>query len=409
MARNTRKSKKRKKSEYFYIDGKKEPITVHLSANGKIYFQTTFCGNSKRIKKTADTLEELKAKAIECLEEAMGKSGNTITYYNACLEYIRIRSGLAKSSLLNYMFLAENRFKCLHNKPIKKLTRTDFYEAINSEKHLAKSTLLKAVDFMIYVCNEFDVPALNINLIREIKRYAVNASQNNSVKRHKEDWENAPTAVEIARWAGENTKKTAERTALTILLDLHSLRTEETRGLQFRDVIEQNGNCYLIICRTRTYMCEVGDIYREATKTEGSTRKILIDRRLYNMIRELPHETEMDFVVNLSYRAYERHIIDLMELHGFRWITPHKLRHIFKTDNKDSTVAKAIGGWSLGPEICERTYTHPRINEKDELMKVYSKRLLDSYYGLPDDNIILSEVKQSEPNITVTVNSQKIG
>ena len=99
---------------------------------------------------------------------------------------------------------------------------------------------------MISVLTEYEAPVLTMKLKRDIVRYAASA-----------------------KWASENTRRTATKTAISLLLDLHSLRSEETRDLQYRDVIEQDGKCYLNICRTRTCMCSK-DIYREATKTDGS-------------------------------------------------------------------------------------------------------------------------------------------
>lgn len=204
-------------------------------------------------------------------------------------------------------------------------------------------------------------------------------------------WSELPTAMDVAGWAARNTRSAAASTAISILLDLHSLRSEETRGLKYRDVFEQNGKCYIYVWQTKTCINNV-DIHKPSTKTEASTRKILIDRRLYDMIHAQPHKSDDEFIIKETYPTYCNHIKAVMKDNGHPELTPHKLRHIFKSDNKrDNVVAIAVGGWCSGTNadggdrsengVSETVYTHVRQCEMDELMEKYSKELLDAYDG----------------------------
>lgn len=205
-----------------------------------------------------------------------------------------------------------------------------------------------------------------------------------------------PTALDVVEWLKADTKAYKDRTAICVLLGLHGLRIEEVRGLKFKNVIKENsGNCYVIIQDTKT--CISGkDHYRNKTKTEDSTRKFLIDSRLYNMIHSIEHKSDDDFLISIGAWQYSSCIKQLAIENGYDWITSHKLRHIFKSDNKDKTASKVVGGWSLKGGVSETVYTHITQNEKDEFMKEWSGKLLDCYFDTEKDSC--------ERNITWTVN-----
>lgn len=396
---------RRSKTEYIFLEnGDGYKVTVEKSGNKSVRIpieDRAFDGGRHRKKFTAPTTAELQAAVTAYLKGEEEKHGEGLTFLNACIEYVDLRAGLAESTLTQKRMLIRNRFKSLHSKPIMKLTKQDIYSAVTEEatvNHLAKSTLQTALVFMISVLTEYEAPVLTMKLKRDIMRYAASATAENKGRKDPENWENAPTAVEVAKWASENTRRTVTRTAISILLDLHSLRSEETRGLQYRDVIEQDGKCYLNICRTRTCMCSK-DIYREATKTDGSRRKVLIDRRLYDMIHAQPHQSEDEFVIDVCRSVYALGIQRVMKDHGADWITPHDLRHIFKTSNLNNDIA--TGGWSIGGSVAEKVYTHITQKDKDSFMTEYSRSLLDAYCGTPDSESQQPE-QETAPHITMT-------
>lgn len=372
---------KKRKIEKIYINDKE--YNVRISPSGNRYVQGSFgCDTSgRRIRKkfTAATLKDLEFAIRRFLEDLDGRTGTNITYYNAFKLYIDTRINLEVSSKINYNTILNTRFKCLHKKPIIAITRMDLFNAINEEiktSNPAQKTLVNATCYLCTVLEEFEAPVMTRKTRKDIMVYARNATKMN--KGHNNDWDNLPTAIEIAKWAGANQRRHAQSTAIAVLLDLHSLRTEETRGLKYKDVYEDNGNCYVDIYATRVFINNK-DYVKNSTKTVESTRKILIDQRLYELIHAQPHVSEEEFVITEKYPTYKNRIVSLMKEHGYDFITPHKLRHIFASDNKDNTIAKSVGGWSSNGGIAETVYTHVRQNERDELMRKYSKVLLDAY------------------------------
>lgn len=379
MKKGSAKKKGKKNVEYIYIndENKQRTLTVKTAPSGNKYIQATLRGKVKKI--TAPTLKDLEAAVNVYLSDIDGQSGANITYYNACIEYINTHAGLAENTRINYLRLANGRLKSLHDKPIMKLTKQDIYNAVNEdlEKHYAPKSMGAAISFLLMICNEFEVPVMTVKFGNTLKKYARTATKGNKGRKSNNDWDNVPSAFEVAEWAGDEADKL---TALCVLLDLHSLRSEETRGLQYRDVFEDKGKCYMNICRTRTYNSK--DIYRECTKNDSSTRKILIDRRLYEMIHTQAHESDTDFVINRSYKSYLNAIKAIMQAHDVGWIRPHDIRHIYKTTNKDNSIATAVGGWSNRGGVSETVYTHTTQKEMDEFMTKYSGKLLDSYEGI---------------------------
>lgn len=387
-------TKKKKNNEYIYIG--KRTFTVFEAPSGNKYIQAKFGtkpDGKPLIKKiTAPTRQELEQAIKDYIAEIEGISGANITYYNAAMTYIETRQGLEFSTRTNYDRTARLRFKCLHSIPIRKITKNDLYNAVNEEiasGKVGQTSLLNAVTYLCTVLEDNEAPVMTRKMRKDILRYARSATKN--IKKRKVGWSELPTAKDVAGWAARNTRSAAASTAISILLDLHSLRSEETRGLKYRDVFEQNGKCYIYVWQTKTCINNV-DIHKPSTKTEASTRKILIDRRLYDMIHAQPHKSDDEFIIKETYPTYCNHIKAVMKDNGHPELTPHKLRHIFKSDNKrDNVVAIAVGGWCSGTNadggdrsengVSETVYTHVRQCEMDELMEKYSKELLDAYDG----------------------------
>lgn len=397
---NTKTKKDKQKLKYhIHVDGRE--FKVYETRTKRLQIHSTSFGKAAdgtyiKRKFEADTLTELQEAVEDFINELNGKAGANLTFYNACLHHIEMKAALSPTARNAYRRLAGNRFECLHDKPIRKLTRQDFFEAVTAEaqKGISQKTMKNALTLLFMVCDESELPVLTAKLKKELQRYGAIATKGNKGRKANEDWENAPSACEVAKWAGENTTDTADRTAISILLDLHSLRSEETRGLQYREVFEDNGKCYINICRTRTVM-NSHDCEQETTKNDCSTRKILIDRRLYDLIRSQPHQSENDYVINVSNFVYSNSLKRVIHSHtvnghSLAWVEPHTLRHIFKTEHIGNPVAIKVGGWTIEGGVSERVYTHIKQKDMDELMFEYSKKLLDSYEGI------------TEPSITVT-------
>ena len=408
---NTRKNTR---TEYIYSeDNTSYKVTVEKSGNKSVRIPVedrTNDGGRHRKKFTAPTTAELQAAVTAYLKGEDEKHGAGLTYYNACLEFIESRQGLAATTIANRQNIFKNRFQSMHNIPIRKLTRQDIFKAINkdvTEKHITEKTLATATQLMVAVLTEYEAPCMTLKLKRDIARYVKPATRANKANEYssRDDWENAPTAVEVAKWAGEYDGKDTMLTAISVLLDLHSLRSEETRGLKYSDVYEQGGKCYVDIRHTRKPI-KSKDQFDEFTKNESSTRKILIDRRLFDMIHAQPHKSEDEFVINVPQYIYADRISRLMKAHGMDWITPHKMRHIFETSNLNNDIAVKVGGWSLGASVVKKTYTHIDQKEQDKFMTEYSRKLLDAYFGVPHDSESEApeqeQTEQTAPQFTIS-------
>ena len=389
--------KKKNNTNSFYVRDKK--YNAHMADNGNYYIQADFGKdeNGKRIRKkvTAKSLNELSKKVEELIIELESNHGDNITLINAFESYINTHASLAYNTLNSYRNTIKYHFKELHDKPIRKITKADLMQAINTETaRYAKTTIVREFTVLCVVLTYFEVPVLTPKNMKELKGYVNKSTYTN--KGRKKDFDNLPTALDVVEWLKADTTKYKDRTAVCVLLGLHSLRIEEVRGLKFSDVIkEKNGNCYVNIHATKT--CIRGkDCYREGTKNKFSTRKILIDSRLYDMIHSIEHKADDDFLITICAWQYSSCIKQLGIKNDYDWITAHKLRHIFKSDNKDCICARAIGGWSLGRGVSETVYTHVRQNERDKLTKDYSGKLLDCYFDTEKDSC--------ERNITWTVN-----
>lgn len=394
------KKDKQKLKYHIHVDGRE--FKVYETRTKRLQIHSTSFGKAAdgtyiKRKFEADTLTELQTAVEDFINELNGKAGTNLTFYNACLQYIELRE-IKQTTKVSYIDHARSIFTTLHDKPIKKLTKFDFYNAITEEakqKNPAQSTMKQNIKFLCMVCTMFDVPAMTPKLKKDLQEQGARKTQCNKGRKSRYDWNNAPSACEVAKWAGET--DTDDRTAISILLGLHSLRGEETRGLKFKEVFMENGNCYVNIRRTR-----IKNIEQESTKNKGSERKILIDPRLYNMIRSLPHKSEDEYIIDITYYLFEKCINQVIHSHTVNghstaWITPHILRHLYMTENAGNLVAEAVGGWSTGGgkddnSVAKRKYTHIAEIQarRDELMLEYSKKLLDSYEGI------------TEPSITVT-------
>ncbi|ADU22950.1 site-specific integrase [Ruminococcus albus] len=391
-------AKKKSNTNCFYVGDRQ--FNAHIADNGNYYIQADFGKDEsgKRIRKkvTAKSLNELSKKVEELIIELESNHGDNITLVNAFESYINTHASLAYNTLNSYRNTIKYYFKELQNKPIRQITKSDLMQAINTDiaKGCAKTTMKREFTVLCVVLNYFEVPALTPKVQKELKSYVNNATYIG--KGRKKDFENLPTALDVVEWLKADTTKYKDRTAVCVLLGLHSLRVEEVRGLKFKDVIkEKNGNCYVNIHATKT--CIRGkDHFREETKNEYSTRRFLIDNRLYDMIHSIEHKSDDDFVISICNWQYGSCIKQLAIKNGYDWITAHILRHIFISDNKDCTIAEIVGGWSLKGGVSKTVYTHARHEEKEKLTKEYSGKLLDCYFDTEKDSC--------ERNITWTVN-----
>ncbi len=101
-----------------------------------------------------------------------------------------------------------------------------------------------------------------------------------------------------------------------------SLRISEVRGLQFRDV--KDG--VLTVQRSKLALANK-DVVREVNKTYTSTRQLALPPYLLDLIEAVPHTSDEDFIVPMSYQVIRSHLTKLARSKGYT-LTFHQLRHL---------------------------------------------------------------------------------
>ena len=153
-----------------------------------------------------------------------------------------------------------------------------------------------------------------------------------------------------------------------------SMRISEVRGLQFRDIAPDGKS--LSVCRAKLYF-DGKDILRDCNKTYESTRLNSLNPYLLELIRNVPHDHEDDFIVTLSYPYIWKHFKQLTKAHGYD-MTFHKLRHEFATTLNDLGIPadyiQKLGGWATD-NVMKAVYTHTTSAKEVEY-----QRKIDDYF-----------------------------
>ena len=171
----TKKHKTKKNTEppIYVTDprGKLHKYGVTICNSGMREIQGRFGG--KTLKHRAETREQLERRIKDTRNDSDGKSGDNITFFNACKAYITRRSALAETTRHTYTIIAQSYFGSLHDKPIMKLTREEIFAAVNTEieRGIAQKTLKTALTFLSCVCNEYEVPSFTRKLQADISNW----------------------------------------------------------------------------------------------------------------------------------------------------------------------------------------------------------------------------------------------
>ena len=160
------------------------------------------------------------------------------------------------------------------------------------------------------------------------------------------------------------------------------MRISEVRGLQFGDIYEDDNGRYIKVRRTR--VCINGhDTIQNRNKTELSTRDVPIPDYIYNLIQQIPHKNEDDFIISDNYGALKRRYDRLLKKHGLK-MTFHDLRAQFATTMNglgvEKEVLEKLGGWA-NSKVLDSVYIRtPKQRIRDSL-KVFD----DYMYGVIRD------------------------
>lgn len=140
-----------------------------------------------------------------------------------------------------------------------------------------------------------------------------------------------------------------------------SLRMSEVRGLQFGDI--KDG--ILTIHRSKLNLGDK-DVVRNLNKTYNSTRRLVVPSYIQTMIDAVPHESDDEFVVKLSYQTIKYRLRKLAEDNGFH-LTFHELRHlnasIMLMLGVPDKYAMERGGWATNTTL-KAVYQHTFSDER---------------------------------------------
>ncbi len=317
--------------------------------------------DGKRIVKSFTSTTEWEAiKLAEEFKNGIIKvSHKKITVRQAMDMYIEAKKNvIAPSTLHGYEIIAKNRLQAIHYNRINELRIIDIQRAINldAERGLSYKSIKSAYDLVRSAALLFEV---DLPSIRKLKLPP------KTVKDELPPLEDVlkviiGSSVELpcllAVWCG-------------------GMRISEVRGLQFGDIYEDENGKYIKVRRAR--VCINGhDVVENRNKTLQSTRDVPIPDYIYNLIVQLPHDNDEDFIINENYGAIKRRYDRLLKKNDLK-MTFHDLRAQFATTMNGLGVEKEIleklGGWA-NSKVLDSVYIRtPKQKVFDSL------RVFDSY------------------------------
>ena len=308
----------------------------------------------KRIVKsfTADTEQESLHLAWEYKsDKAIGVTPKYMTVEQAFTQYIEARNQvLSPSTIHGYCVIRDSRLQCIMHCNIMQITMNDIQRAVNLDaKRLSHKSLKSSLSLLKSV---LAVQGIEINT----KRITLPPKKKKQIE--------LPEVSEIMKLiVGTDLE-------LPCLLAMWlSLRISEVRGLQFRDIAPDGST--ISVCRARMYI-NGKDVLRDCNKTYESTRCNLLPPYILQLIEQVPHESDQDFIVPLGYNYINIHFRKLMNSAGYNQITFHKLRHEFATTLNDLGIPadyiQKLGGWATD-NIMKSVYTHTTSSKEMEYQK----------------------------------------
>lgn len=314
----------------------------------------------KRVVKSFTAEHEWEAiKMAEDFKRGVITDKNELTVYGAFNRYIESRCNiLSPSTIKGYRTIRDSRLQAIKDVKIKDLTVADVQMAVNLDaKRLSRKSIRSAIALLGSALDLQDV---------ELKLSKVTLPM--PVPKDK-----YIPKVELVLKAIIGTEL-----ELPCLLAMWlSLRVSEVRGLQFKDISPDKQSIYI---RRAKMEIDGRDVLRECNKTIKSTRKNTLPKYLYELIEKVPHETDDEFIVQMSYDVLRRRFKKLMVKNGLN-ITFHTLRHEFATTLNDLGIPpeyiQKLGGWSTD-NVMKSVYTHTIINKELMYQNTIDSFFLDS-------------------------------
>lgn len=259
---------------------------------------------------------------------------------------------IAPTTLYGYESLAKNRLLSIQGHMITDLKTIDIQRAINidAEQGMSYKTIKSAYALVRSAALLFDVELPSIRKLRL------------PPKKVKDELPPLGNVLKVI--IGSSVE-------LPCLLSVWcgGMRISEVRGLKYSDIYEENGSRYVRVRRAR--VCINGhDVVENRNKTEQSTRDVPIPDYIYNLIQQIPHNSEDDFIINENYGALKRRYDRLLKKHGLK-MTFHDLRAQFATTinglGVEKEVLEKLGGWA-NSKVLDSVYIRtPKQRIRDSL------------------------------------------
>ena len=339
-----------------------KPVKAQLLPSGRFRTQVVYGKNEngKNLTKsfTADTAWEAIKMAEDFKKLNVDITPSKITVKEALDAYIDSkRNVIAPTTLYGYESLAKNRLKSIHGYPITDLKLIDIQRAINidAEQGMGYKTIKSAYTLIRSAALLFEVDLPSIRKLRLPPK---------TVK------DELPPLGEVLKVI------IGSSVELPCLLSVWcgGMRISEVRGLKYSDIYEEDGSRFIRIRRAR--VCINGhDVVENRNKTEQSTRDIPIPDYIYNLIQQVPHKNEDEFIISENYGALKRRYDRLLKKHGLQ-MTFHDLRAQFATTMNglgvEKQVLERLGGWA-NSKVLDSVYIRtPKQRIRDSL-KVFDE------------------------------------
>lgn len=320
-----------------------------------------FDENGKRKQKriSAPSKWELQKLIEEIQANRTNVNSREMTVHQAMAEYVASRESVIEpTTLRTYHYIVDFRLKSIHDIKIKQLQIVDIQKAINQETRLGLSrrTIKAGVDLLKSALDLYDI-LLNFKKLKLPK----------AVK-SKDDLPELDAIFQALEGTSIET--------YCILALNGCLRVGEVLGLKFADIDSESDSIYIHRTQLAT---EKGVIYRDYCKTDKSMRTIRISPELCEKIKNLPHNSEDDFVVPLTYKALYNRYYRIMKKNGL----PTKFHTIRKLSASTLHAAGmpdkyilAMGGWSTDnilKSVYEKTFESEREKATQKAVECFSE------------------------------------
>ena len=345
-------------------------MKVQQLPNGKFRKQVTYGKKADGKPMRKSIVRDTELEVIVAVEEFKRLNvdiiPSKITVKEAVEAYIDSkRNVIAPTTLYGYEVAAKNRLQAIYGFNITDIKTIDVQRAINidAEHGLGYKSIKAGYDLVRSAALLFDV---ELPSIRKLKLPPKKIN------------EELPYLNKVLRVI------IGSSVELPCLLSVWcgGMRISEVRGLQFGDIYEDDNGRYIKVRRTR--VCINGhDTIQNRNKTELSTRDVPIPDYIYNLIQQVPHNSDTDFIVNENYGALKRRYDRLLKKHGLK-MTFHDLRAQFATTMNglgvEKEVLEKLGGWS-NSKVLDAVYIRtPKQRVRDSL------KIFDEYmYGVIRD------------------------